>query len=69
MYQVLILVVVGGMKQQLDFIQKKLMIGMLKIHFFLYGKAVNLYNLSLKADHPPSGFFGLFLGLWRRVSV
>ncbi len=27
------------------------------------------HNLSLKADHPPSGFFGFVLGLWRRVSA
>jgi hypothetical protein len=26
-------------------------------------------NESLKADHPPSGFFGLILGLCRRVSA
>lgn len=25
-------------------------------------------NVALKADHPPSGFWGLILGLWRRVS-
>ena len=29
----------------------------------------NKSNVSLKADHPPSGFYGLILGLWRRVSA